>query len=207
MMLTLMASAVGASTLVGTGLFLFFRRAPKMATSKTKLSVQLDTADYNRLRIWADRNGVTVSEFVRRTLVGAIPAEEQRRIDGAEQTGSLLDRVFEELDKAEDPFTGVFLMPPARVPQAGVPTEAERTHPAQRVIRTALTQVAANVPPGPHSCVHLLLQTPLHLQGQCQGTCDQVQQRGRPCYYAPTIARTCQSFEPKNQADRVKLVR
>jgi hypothetical protein len=198
---------VGVPLVASTGLFLFWRGRPKMATSKTKLSVQLDTVDYNRLRFWADRKGVTISDFVRNALLRAVPVEEQAQIDKAEQTGSLLDRVFEELDKAEDPFTGVFPMPPARKPQLGVPTEAERTHPAQRVTRMALTPTASNVPPGPHSCVHLLPQTPTHLRGQCQGTCNQIQQRGRPCYYAPTIARGCQVFEPKLQGDRVKQVR
>jgi len=193
--------------LAGVGLLFAVRRgASRMARSKTKLSVQLDVEVYNRVRIWADKNGMTVSEFTRKTLIEAIPPEENKRFDDSGQKESILDRAFEELDKAEDPFTGVFSMPP-RTPQVGVPTEAERTHPAQRVIRSSLTQVASSVPPGPHPCVHLSGVVPHHLKGQCQGTCNQQQQRGKPCFWAPTTARSCQMFEPKMSGEPFKQVR
>jgi hypothetical protein len=177
------------------------------ATKKAKLSIQLDTADYNKLRIWADRSGQTLSEFVRTTLMQAIPADAHRKMNGADHSGAVLDRVFEELDRAETPLIGVFPMPPARKPQEGVVSEAERSHPAQRVNRTALTQVLPVVPPGPHPCVHLMSGPPRHMEGQCQGTCHQVQQRGKPCYWTPTTAQSCQQYEPRTEADRQKYAR
>lgn len=202
------ALVLGACALVtASGGALTVLRSKMASTKKTKLSIQLDVSDYNKLRIWADRSGQTLSDFARSALMKAIPPEDDRKLDEAGRSGAILDRVFEELDRAETPLNGVFPMPPARKPQKGVVTEADRIHPAQRVNRTALTQVKAAVPPGPHPCVHLQGTAPLHMEGQCQGTCTQVQQRGKPCYWTPTTASSCQQFEPKTEADRKRFVR
>lgn len=210
MMLITTALMIGTPSLAGVGLLWLRKRTQaRMAESKTKLSVQLDVKEYNRIRVWADKNGMTLSEFVRVTLLNSIPIEEQRKLSGAEETGSVMDRVYEELDKAdaESPYAGVFPMPPARRPQVGVVNEADRTHPAQRVNKTTLDQAVSHVPPGPHPCVHLGAGSPSYIAGQCQGTCGQVQQRGKPCFWTPTTARNCQQFEPKLQQDRINRPR
>ena len=179
----------------------FWRKHPKMAVPKTKLSFQIETSDYNRLRLWADRTGQTVSELARNALLAAIPPDEKHRMLASGEAMTVLDRAFQELDETDNNYLpGVFPMPPIRKSQGAVPTEAERTHPAQRVIRTALTQITPKVPPGPHPCVHLDADAPPNMQGQCQGSCHQQQQRGKPCYYAPTVARECRAFEPKTKA-------
>lgn len=195
------------STLVGVGLLLRGKKPP-MADEKTKLSVQLDVADYKRIRIWAEKQGTTLSEYVRTTLINSVPRPEKAKQVDDELSLSVIDRAFQELDQDENPFSGVMAMPPARKPQVGVPSEAERTHPAQRVNRLSLTQVASNVPPGPHPCIHLTeVVGPSHLQGQCQGACNQTSQRGRPCFWTPTTARNCGVYEPKMTGEQLRQAR
>jgi hypothetical protein len=207
MILEAAVASAAVSVLLGTG-WLMRRKKPEMPPAKTKLSVQLDVAEHKRLRIWADKQGMTLSEYVRRTLVASVPKKEAQRQEQDERSLDVINRAFEELDQTESFPTGVFAMPPARKPQVGVPTEAERTHPRQRVTRLSLTQVSTGVPPGPHPCVHLALtEGPAHLQGQCHGSCNQTSQRGRPCFWTPTTARNCPVFEPKMTGEELRLAR
>lgn len=199
---------------------LYSLRKKLMPGNKTKLSIQLDVADYNRIRVFADQNGMTLSDYVRNTLMSSVPAEDTP-MQGDEKK-SVMDVAFEALE-AEDQFDtgsgGVMPLPPmkapvpaagplhplARKPQRGaVITEANRTHPMQRVTAVQPTRLPV-VPPGPHPCVHLSSTTPANMRGQCQGTCDCAQQRGRACFWPPTSARSCQYFEAKRGADRNRM--
>ncbi len=175
-----------------------------MPNNKAKISVQLDVTDYNLIRVWADKNGMTLSDYIRKTLVESVPVQEKKRMNG-DGTKSVMDVAFEHAEEQDklDLGTGVMPLPPtsSRKPQKGVVTEAERTHPLQRVTKTGSTQLP-QVPPGPHPCVHLSPQVPTNLRGQCQGTCRNTTQRGRVCYWPPTSARNCPVFESKVASQR-----
>lgn len=176
-------------------------KEPMTDSKKTKLSVQMDIAEYNLIRIWADKTGMTLSDYVRKTLVDSVPREEQARADASEGQNNAIDAAFHELDLQEEatPFIpGLMPMPPQRKVQPGVITEAQRTHPMQRVSDTKLSQLP-KVPPGPHPCMHLSLAVPAHLRGQCQGVCQHREQTGRACFWTPTQAHGCPVFEPKAQ--------
>ena len=199
-MIFITAAVVGASTLGGI-LFLIFRSRSPMPSKKARISVQLDLHDYNVLRIWADKNNLTLSDYVRKVLMASVPQPEKKRMNG-DGKKSIVDVAFEEVDKQDEVGTiNTMTLPPTRKPQKGVVTEAERTHPLQRVTKLTHTQLPV-VPPGPHPCVHLSGQVPPNLKGQCQGTCTQSSQRGRVCYWTPTTARNCPVFESKVHAQR-----
>lgn len=107
----------------------------------------------------------------------------------------VVDEAFEVLDKIEE--ESGLLPPPRRKPLVGVPTEAERTHPKQRVARQVPLPVR-QVPSGPHPCQHLG-PAPKDLAQECQGLCEHRLQRGRLCYWTPTTASQCQYFELANR--------
>jgi hypothetical protein len=203
-MIFIPAVVVGAS-LLGGALVVFVRqRRRRMGNKKVRVSVQLDVHDYNMLRVWADKNDQTLSDYVRKVLVASVPQQEKKRMNG-DGKKSVVDAAFEEAEKqdgAAGVHQGVFPVPPTRKPQKGVVTEAERTHPLQRVLKTGSTPLPV-VPPGPHPCAHLMHQmVPENMKGQCQGTCNQSSQRGRICYWPPTSARNCPVFESKVPAQR-----
>ena len=170
-----------------------------MTEKKTKLSVYLDAAEYSVLSVWAEKNGLTLSDYARKALVDSVPREEQARADVSETQHTAIDAAFAELDLQEEaaPFIpGMIPMPPRRKTQPGVLTEAQRTHPLQRVSDTRL-QPLPKVPPGPHPCMHLSIAVPGHLRGQCQGVCQHRAQTGRACFWTPTTAHSCPVFEPR----------
>lgn len=171
-----------------------------MAAKKSKLNIQLSEEDQTLMGVWADMNGVTVPEYIRKTLIESIPHTLREKLSMTEKNTNALDRAFDYVDEAENDGNGgspgVMSLPPARKAIPGAVMEADRTHPMQRTVRV-LPIARGNVPPGPHPCQHLSLTVPGHLQGQCQGQCEHREQRGRICYWTPTSARECPKFEAK----------
>jgi hypothetical protein len=220
----ILISAIMGASLIGSVTALYFRRKRAMSNPKTKLSIQLDVADYNMLRIWADKNSMVLSDYVRDTLLASVPAKEKAAQKGEPTEKTVMDMAFEKLEADDVNDTGgsgnVMPLPPprqvhpqpatapagARQPQKGVITEANRTHPLQRVTSVQPLRLPT-VPPGPHGCVHLSPVVPSNMRGQCQGTCNNSSQRGRVCFWTPTTARNCPLFEARNQADRARFVR
>ena len=177
------------------------------------------------IRIYADKKNMVLSDYVRDTLLASIPAAEKAEQKGEPTERTVMDVAFEELEKNDAVnmgSNGVMPLPPmrqpapapvqgpnpvgSRQPQRGVITEANRTHPLQRVTAVQPLRLPT-VPPGPHGCVHLSAVVPSNMRGQCQGTCNNSSQRGRVCFWTPTTARNCPLYEARNQADRARLVR
>jgi len=194
--------AVGASVF-GSATVLLFRRRRSMPGKKVRVGAQLDVRDHNMLRIWADKNGLTIPDYVRKVLLASIPQQEKHRMNGTDKK-TVVDAAFEVAEQQDKHDLGtntgngaIIGLPPSRQPQRGVVSEAERTHPMQRVTKVAPTPLPT-VPPGPHPCVHLMtMVVPANMKGQCQGTCNQNTQHGRICFWTPTTARNCPVFEPK----------
>lgn len=202
--LSSLAGLVSASAITAVALRYLLGR--EMASKKTKakasdkveVTVQLTPEQYDLVRIWAERSDLSIQDYALRTLIESVPAVEQTAAKDAKLLETALDRAFGHLDATEGTYVapGVFPLPPARKPIPGVLTEAERTHPMQRVVKTQ-TMALPTVPPGPHPCMHLSDRIPGHLRGQCQGTCSHRDQEGRICYWTPTTASNCPLFELK----------
>ena len=181
----------------------WYKSKKNMATKKNRVSLHLDPADYEVVKAWAERCGETVTDYAHRALVESVPAAERERLANKTR-GDVVEAAFAAIDDSDDSFVsapGMLPIPPGRRPQRGVLTEAEQTHPMQRVVKTGRTTLPS-VPPGPHPCVHLNVTPPAHLLGLCQGTCEHREQRGRPCNFAPTIASHCDYFETVDQIRR-----
>lgn len=194
------ASIFTAVAICGSvGVWLATLRKNEMSEKKVRLNVQLNEADYDLVQNWAEKQGMTLSDYVRRTLLESVPLAEQNRAAAAPAQHDVLDQAFDQLeamDNVAPGLPGVFGLPPARKAIPGVITEAERTHPQQRVVKTTPMQLPV-VPPGPHPCMHLSARIPAHLRGQCQGICTHRDQDGRICYWTPTTCVNCSMYEPK----------
>ncbi len=189
----------------GGSAFLYFQLRRSMAAKKARLGFQLGAADYRLIRTWADKNGMSISDYARKVLLGSVPDQEKKRMNGNNGKRSVIDVAFEEVEK-QDAFEGnIMPLPPTRQPQPGVVTEAERTHPLQRVAKTTTQSTVPQVPHGPHPCAHLTSNVPIHMKGQCQGACNHSQQPGRICYWPPTSARNCPLFEGRGSGKGVRV--
>jgi uncharacterized protein (DUF1778 family) len=188
---------------------LFFRTRRNRMSAKTRISAQVDVTEYNLIRKWADKNGKTLSEYVRETLLASVPEAEKAHAARTPESMTVEDKAWEEIDKSDEVNTGmpgVLPIPPARRAQPGVVTEANRTHPMQRVTKVTPSRLP-QVPPGVHPCVHLSLSVPANMRGQCQGTCTSQSQRGKVCFWTPTTARSCPVFEGKETKNRNLIAR
>lgn len=160
-------------------------------SEKKKLSLQIDSSDYDTLVQRAGLQNVSVSEYVRRQLTDTMPPPP---VVTPVQTKSSMDVAFEELDKQDAIDTGSRGILPVAPQQAAL--EPAR-HPMDRTDKRS-RQPPPQSPPGPHPCQHLSTQRiPPQLRGQCLGTCQHSQQYGRACMWPPTAARDCSFFEAK----------
>jgi uncharacterized protein DUF6290 len=166
------------------------REKVRMTQEKISVSVRLDAEDYNRVRAYAESHQMSLSDYVRKTLVESIPTPHP--------AAEVMNRAFDVLDAQEPentlPATHTFSPPPAALPEPA-------PHPLKRVPKITPMPLP-RVPSGPHPCLHLSIVIPAPLVGQCQGMCQHPSQKGRPCHWAPGLAQSCPIFEGKRAIDR-----
>lgn len=190
--------ALGACVMAAVAAVALKRRRERTMSFR-RVIIDLPEAEYEILTEWAKRHGEKVKDYAKRVVVESFPSV-ARSAQAAAQEKSMIEAAFTALDSQEATaheagIPGILPVAPRRKPLEGVRTLAEQTHPMQRVVKHGHVPLP-QVPPGVHPCMHLSKNVPAHLQGQCQGLCEHREQRGRPCYWAPTSAQGCQYFEP-----------
>jgi hypothetical protein len=141
---------------------------------KPKVSVEVTQEQYDLYRRWAEFQGQSLSDWVRRSLGRSVPADAEARMEAAEGLAKGREEAFSQLDE-EDRLQG--LQPktngaaPMRLPVA----------------------MAGNTR---HQCVHLLDKIPPNYRiGEVQGTCGAPNRGGRPCMWPSHTAHNCDVFE------------
>jgi hypothetical protein len=147
--------------------------------AKPSISFRVSAEEKALVEFWAERNGTTVSEWLRDTVARAIPTEERRKFEVRYQIGEALD--FS--DQIEDSEASVPLLPRH---------EEEEPEPEHLHL------------PRNHNCGNLDDSTfPKFFSGAtCYGTCDHRYQRGRPCFWPTQTAHQCDHFRPAKVPDR-----
>lgn len=121
--------------------------------------------------------------------VAVTPEQEtQLKLEANAKGKSLSDHVRDQLFPGEAGATGSVLLedaPPTAVPVPLAP------------VRPEALKVLPVVPHGRHACLHLrpLVFAQNYGPKDSQGTCGHQEQRGRPCFWASTVAKNCQKFE------------
>ncbi len=92
---------------------------------------------------------------------------------------------------------------PVLPPRGRVAPQAQPAAMGARRDKLPTLMALPSTPPGPHPCVHLNTFAPNNMRGQCSGTCQNAQQRGRVCYWTQTTAQSCQFFEARHRPERV----
>jgi hypothetical protein len=125
-------------------------------------------------RFDADRNGLSMNEWIRTTLNAGVSAHTMKHLakgNGSRKT--VMDMAFDMLD--EDEIFGGPVLP--------LPPE-----------RKYMDRISG------HPCRHLNPTIPANFTAnECQGVCKstKVGFNGRPCFWAPLAAKNCDGFEPK----------
>lgn len=151
-----------------------------MSRREAQISFRVSAEEKALVEFWANRNGTTVSEFVRDLVARAIPTAERRKFEHRFRLGETLDYADELLEETEGPK----LLP------------AAEPEPEQEPVTLHS--------PRNHNCAHLDERTfPSFFSGAtCYGTCDHRAQRGRPCFWPTQTAHQCSYFRPAKVPDR-----
>lgn len=184
-----MAASFGAAVILSPGLIRIMKKTKK-------ISIELNETEHAVVAMWAERASMPVKDYIKKLAVDMPPPPALTETKDRNDREVALERAFGALDSWDlQPAPGVIPLPPARKQVAGGITEAERTHPLQRLDKAPNLKLPT-VPSGPHPCIHLGA-APSHLRGQCQGTCQHRDQTGRICYWPPASARNCMLFDSK----------
>ena len=111
---------------------------------------------------------MSLEAFVLQLLKKAVPESAEQLLEVA--AGKSLDAAFAQLDEVE-----------------------------AKELRWTTAAAPPLVLPGVkgHSCLHLLSSIPRHLRaGECQGTCGEETQLGKPCQWPGHVAHNCPMYEP-----------
>lgn len=124
----------------------------------------------------AEREGLTLDAWARKSLNRAIPKPELRRLEQGALYAIGLDQANAQLDENERLMSSIV---------------TNEEHPP---IRKSLPVTHG------HPCSYLLPEYPRGYSSRdCQGMCSSTKDgyRGRVCQWASTVANNCPAFEPK----------
>ncbi len=147
--------------------------ADPFAQSET-LEAVVSPIELQIYRFDADRNGMTLAEWVRTTLNAGVSEHTMKHLaKGSNARKSVMDMAFDMLDEDEILGGSVMPLPP---------------------VRKYMNQVSG------HPCRHLNPTIPANFTAnECQGVCKSRKPgfEGRPCFWGSLAAKNCDGFEPK----------
>lgn len=124
-------------------------------------------------RIDADRNGLTLADWIRTTLNAGVSADTMKHMAKGRGNQDVMDMAFKQLDE-DEMFSGpVFPLAPKS---------------------KYMDQVSG------HPCRFLNPELPSnYTRAECSGSCKsrQVGFNGRPCFWSSMVAKECDAFAPK----------
>lgn len=160
---------------------------------KPKISVEIEQEEYDLYRQWAEKSGITLSQFVRKALRESIPLAEMRKLVGHD-VSPVIDAAFKHLESEERVQTAVASMS-TTVSPAVAPSVPPVTPPvtSDKNAKHHLHML--------HPCSYLKVTMPANYTAKdCQGTCGSPKQPGRACFWGAQAARSCHAFRPKKMA-------
>lgn len=150
---------------------LFRRRRTGVFTLSEQVSAPVSRMELEIFEIDAQRSGLSLEEWIRRTLNAGVSRETKVHLaKGREGLGKALDAAYSSLDDEND---------------GSLP----------RIVRMPTPPAISG-----HPCRNLNPQIPSnYTANECQGTCTSktVGFAGRPCFWAALAAKGCDAFEPK----------
>lgn len=178
----------------------------KSSNSKQKISAEIPKEDYELIKLLADQNSQSVSEWIRQAIQKGIPEALRKKVVSVDP----LDKVNAMLEAEEDlgPIPTLPLPPAAealidmslRKPQAddpdpyGISARAEGKRMAEATADYVKREGTA-----PHACVYLVKGGSAHFRDvECEGTCTSPKQNGRVCFWPSQVARNCDAYRPRH---------
>jgi len=146
-----------------------------------QLTFRVSTEERELVEFWAERNGTTVSEWLRDLVTQAIPTSERRKFEARYQLGEAMDFADQLLEEESGP----------KLLQARESYPDPHEAPVEHLPRN-------------HTCRFLDDKAfPRFFDGaSCFGTCDHKQQRGRPCFWPTQTAHECDYFQLAKRIDQ-----
>ena len=124
-------------------------------------------------RIDADRNGLTLADWIRTTLNAGVSADTMKHMSKGRGNQDVMDMAFKQLDEDEILSGPVF------------PLTSKRKY---------------MDPVSGHPCRHLNPELPQNFtRAECSGSCksNMVGFGGRPCFWSSMVAKEFDAFQPK----------
>lgn len=155
----------------------WFRREPFDPFELTKkVGTKVSEIEFSVYSLEADRNGITLEEWIRSTLNQGVTPETRHRLSSAsgKEALDMAFRMIEDDDYLEGANTAPVL-----------PLAPRKT---------------MNKKLSGHPCFHLNAEIPPNFTAnECQGVCTTEQPgfANRPCFWAPLTAKECPAFERK----------
>lgn len=156
----------------------------RTAQQLDQLTFRVSPEERELVEFWAERNGTTVSEWLRDLVTQAIPTNERRKFEARYQLGEAMDFA----DQLMEEESGPKLLPMLSTEDEDEPQS-----------KPTILRVPKN-----HICAWLDDETfPAYFSATtCFGTCDHKQQRGRPCFWPSQTAHQCSWFRNAKVKDR-----
>jgi len=175
-------------------------------SDKKKVTTELVQEDYELVKLLASKSEVSVSEWVRVAVQKAIPADLRARTVDAGAITALHEAAEAAANEEATPFT--IPLPPEAIAltEAAMNQQAyERHHDEQKRVSAEAEKEAEGLTTAPHACVFLRKQPPAYSSftlANCEGTCANPSQAGRPCFWSSSVASQCPKFAPRVQFRR-----
>jgi len=171
----------------------FFRRR-KVAGDPRDITIRLTTEDRELLEWWAEKVGVSLQVLIERGAVLSIPVAERRKFLLSPKVGELLEAAYKSVDDSEDEraFETQGIMP-----ILPVHSTKEDLFVGENEEEQTSDELPKDFPVPGHPCLLIrpARDTGTGLRaGDYAGICCAKEQKDRPCFWAPGVARNCPVF-------------
>lgn len=162
-----------------------------MSDDKVMLKIQMEKDLRGRVEAASEREGMTMSAWVRKAVLQALPAVVEQNPTVSAANGAM-EAAFETLDQrmGESDYPAVMPLPPA--PMQPTAPIAEKVQP--KVSVNAVPKPPVGAAAG-HSCANYQETKGMSYAAGIQGTC--AAQGGRVCHWASHTARECPAFKAR----------
>lgn len=178
----------------------------KPSNLKQKISAEIPKEDYELIKMLANQNDLTVSEWIRQAIQKGIPADLKKKIVSVEPLDKLNAMLEAEEDAGPIPTLPLPPMAEALINAATHRTQIDDSDPygtsarAENKLHSEAT--AAYIKregTAPHACIYLVKgSTPHFRDTECEGTCTSPKQNGRVCFWPSQVARNCDAYRPRH---------
>jgi hypothetical protein len=146
---------------------------------KYSVTASVSAKEYEMFRAWVERNGDSMSGWVRKVLLQEVPAEMRSHYLGEDPVEASPQAPRTLVEKVVE--TAQAIVTPKPAPRPLEPLEELKAAPREKL----------------HTCMYLKAY---YMQpwgpNDCQGTCSSPRQTGKPCHWPAGTAASCPAFRP-----------